>query len=111
MVVVIALLHPEFLYRASIANITQQAAFYGLIALGMVFVLSMGEVDLSVGGNFAFSAMTAALTSILHGRPGSVGAGLRGLSEQEFPCSGLPDRPSVGSVAAGSTAGTGLSGC
>ena len=60
-VVVITLLHPEFLSQASIANITQQAAFYGLIALGMVFMLSMGEIDLSVGGNFAFSAMTAAL--------------------------------------------------
>ncbi|MBA3844885.1 MAG: ABC transporter permease [Actinobacteria bacterium] len=67
MIVLIALcvfvnvFHPRFLGITSIANMSQQAAFYGLIALGMVFMLSMGEIDLSVGGNFAFSAMTAAL--------------------------------------------------
>lgn len=61
MVVVVNAVHPEFLGIQSIANLSQQAAFYGIIALGMVFMLSMGEVDLSVGGNFAFSAMVAAL--------------------------------------------------
>lgn len=58
---VIALFHPQFLSMASISNMTQQAAFYGLIAIGLVFVLSMGELDLSVAGNFAFSAMMAAI--------------------------------------------------
>jgi ribose transport system permease protein len=61
LVTVVSLFHPEFLSQASIANMMQQAAFYGLIAIGMVFVLSMGELDLSVAGNFAFSAMVAAL--------------------------------------------------
>jgi ribose transport system permease protein len=61
LVVGVSLFHPEFLSQASVANMMQQAAFYGLIAIGMVFVLSMGELDLSVAGNFAFSAMVAAL--------------------------------------------------
>jgi ribose transport system permease protein len=56
-VAVVTVFHPQFLSIASIANITQQASFFGIIALGMVFLLSMGEIDLSVGGNFAFSAM------------------------------------------------------
>jgi ribose transport system permease protein len=60
-VIVVTVFHPQFLSIASIANITQQASFYGLIALGMVFLLSMGELDLSVGGNFAFCSVTAAL--------------------------------------------------
>jgi ribose transport system permease protein len=60
-VIVVTMFHPQFLSIASIANITQQASFYGLIALGMVFLLSMGELDLSVGGNFAFCSVTAAL--------------------------------------------------
>ncbi len=60
-VVVVTAFHPQFLSMASIANITQQASFYGLIALGMVFLLSMGELDLSVGGNFAFCSVSVAL--------------------------------------------------
>lgn len=59
--VVVAAFHPQFRSIASVSNILQQAAFYGIIALGMVFVLSMGDVDLSVGGTMAFSAMACAL--------------------------------------------------
>lgn len=61
MVAVVSAFHPQFVEQASLSNMAMQAAFYGIIAVGMVFVLSMGEVDLSVAGNFAFSAMTAAL--------------------------------------------------
>lgn len=61
LVVIVTVFHPQFLSIASIANITQQASFYGILALGMVYLLSMGELDLSVGGNFALSAMSVAL--------------------------------------------------
>lgn len=61
MVAIVAVVRPQFLGIASIANITQQASFYGIIALGMVFLMSMGELDLSVGGNFAFCAMITGL--------------------------------------------------
>ncbi|MFT4229855.1 MAG: ABC transporter permease [Microbacterium sp.] len=65
LVIVVTAFHPQFLSIASIANITQQASFYGLLALGMVYLLSMGELDLSVGGNFALSAMVIAI--LVHG--------------------------------------------
>jgi ribose transport system permease protein len=61
MVAVVTFFHPQFLHIQSVSNLLQQASFYGIIALGMVFMLSMGEIDLSVGGNMAFSAMCAAL--------------------------------------------------
>jgi ribose transport system permease protein len=61
LVTIVTVFHPQFLSIASIANITQQASFFGIIALGMVFLLSMGELDLSVGGNFAFCAMVVGI--------------------------------------------------
>jgi ribose transport system permease protein len=61
LVVLVAAFHSEFVGIASISNLLQQGSFYGIIALGMVFMLSLGEVDLSVAGTFAFSAMCAAL--------------------------------------------------
>ncbi|MDT0183995.1 ABC transporter permease [Microbacterium sp. ARD31] len=60
-VIVVSVFHPQFLSIGSIANITQQASFFGIMALGMVFLMSMGELDLSVGGNFAFCAMITAM--------------------------------------------------
>lgn len=60
-VMVVAAFYPRFLSVASIANITQQASFFGIIALGMVFMLALGEIDLSVAGNYAFTAVVAAL--------------------------------------------------
>ncbi len=61
MVVFVAAFHPSFVGIASVSNLLQQASFYGIIALGMVFMLSMGEIDLSVGGNMGFSAICCAL--------------------------------------------------
>jgi ribose transport system permease protein len=61
MVVFVAAFHPDFIHIASVSNLLQQASFYGIIALGMVFMLSMGEIDLSVGGNMGFSAVCCAL--------------------------------------------------
>src|SRR5690242_15815370 len=39
----------DFLSKLNIANLTSQASFYALIALGLVFVLIIGEIDLSAG--------------------------------------------------------------
>ena len=61
MVIFVALFHPSFVKIASVSNLLQQASFYGIIALGLVFTLSMGEIDLSVGGNMGFSAVACAL--------------------------------------------------
>jgi ribose transport system permease protein len=46
-------LHPEtgeaFRSQSNLLQVARQASYYGIMAVGMVFVLSMGDVDLSVG--------------------------------------------------------------
>ena len=61
MVGVIAAFHPNFLSTRSLANLTQQASLYGVMALGMVFLLSMREIDLSVGAIYAVCIIEAAV--------------------------------------------------
>lgn len=73
MVVGTGLSHPQFWTLQSLANISQQAAFFGIISLGMVFLLAMGEVDLSVGGIYMLCSIVAA-TSIRDGLQSWAGA-------------------------------------
>jgi ribose transport system permease protein len=61
MVAVVGISHPRFLEVFSLANVGQQASFYGFMALAMVFLLAMGELDLSVGGIYVLSALVGAL--------------------------------------------------
>jgi len=53
--------HSEFLRVKSLANIAQSASAFGIIALGMVFLMAMRELDLSVGSIYSLSLTTAAL--------------------------------------------------
>jgi len=39
----------KFLRSANLLSVSRQASYYGIMAVGMVFVISMGDVDLSVG--------------------------------------------------------------
>src|SRR5437867_4303072 len=39
----------QFVRPANLLQITRQASSYGIMAVGMVLLLSMGEIDLSVG--------------------------------------------------------------
>lgn len=61
MVAFIGAFHPRFLEVFSLANVGQQASFYGLMALAMVFLLAMGELDLSVGGVYVLSTLLGAI--------------------------------------------------
>jgi ribose transport system permease protein len=61
LVTIIGVFHPNFLSLASISNIGQQSALYGMSALGMVFLLSMREIDLSVGAIYGLTITAAAL--------------------------------------------------
>lgn len=61
MVAFIGAFHPRFLEVFSLANIGQQASFYGLMALAMVFLLAMGELDLSVGGVYVLATLLGAI--------------------------------------------------
>jgi ribose transport system permease protein len=51
-----------FLTPTNLSNIVIQAAPVTVMAIGIVFVLSAGEIDLSIGSVVALSALTAAVT-------------------------------------------------
>lgn len=61
LVVIISVIHPSFLEFHSITAVLRDSAFVGLMAFGTVYLLSMQELDLSVGSIFGLSAMVCAL--------------------------------------------------
>jgi ribose transport system permease protein len=50
-----------FLTSANLLNIIRQSAVISVMAIGMTFCLSVGEIDLSIGSVLALSAITAAM--------------------------------------------------
>src|SRR5829696_6064434 len=52
---------PRFFQPENISNIIKNAAFTGVAAVGMTFVLLTGGIDLSVGSNVYLSALFAGL--------------------------------------------------
>ncbi len=76
--VVFSILRPVFLSDLNFANLLTQGAGVTVIAMGLVFVLLLGEIDLSAGFT---SGLTAAILAVLltnHGWPwyGAVAAAL-----------------------------------
>ena len=57
LVLLISAFHGNFLSRNALLNTIQSASFVAIIAYGMVFLLAMGELDLSVGGTYALSTI------------------------------------------------------
>jgi len=66
LVLVIGAFHPTFLEAAQLVDVVEQAAFVGILACGMTYLLAMRELDLSVGSNYALSIIGAA-TLMQHG--------------------------------------------
>lgn len=60
-VIIIGAFRPGFFSFNSVSNVVQKSAFYGIMALGMVFLLSMGEIDLSIGSAYAVSIAVGAV--------------------------------------------------
>jgi ribose transport system permease protein len=60
MVIIIGVARPEFLNPLNLLRLFGNTAFYGMIALAMVFLLAIREIDLSVGWMFNFSAVITA---------------------------------------------------
>jgi inositol transport system permease protein len=58
--VVFALLSPAFLSFINILNILNQTAIWGIMALGVTFVIISKGIDLSIGSVLAFSGLIAA---------------------------------------------------
>jgi ribose transport system permease protein len=50
-----------FLTSANLLNVGRQISLLGIMAVGMTFVLISGEVDLSVGSNYALSGLAAGM--------------------------------------------------
>jgi ribose transport system permease protein len=65
LVVGVGLLRPNFLQPTTLFQQLSGAAFIGILALGMVFVVVIRDIDLSVGWVFNFSAVVAAKAMVL----------------------------------------------
>ncbi|NYG55049.1 sugar ABC transporter permease [Nocardioides perillae] len=62
-------LEPVFLSSRNLEGIMQFAAPVGVISLGIVLVLLLGEIDLSVGAVSGFTAALMAVLTVNQGRP------------------------------------------
>jgi ribose transport system permease protein len=65
-----------FLTVRNLLNIVQQTTPITVMAVGTVFVLTAGEIDLSIGSIVALAALTAAVVMRTHGIFSGVAAGL-----------------------------------
>jgi len=63
--IIFATLQPRFLMPLNLFNILRQVSIYGIIAVGMTFVILIRGIDLSVGALVAMSGLCAAV--IAHG--------------------------------------------
>lgn len=66
---VFAFANDAFLSSRNLVNLTQQSVSTGIIALGIVLVLLLGEIDLSVGSLSGLSAAILAVGFVGHGWP------------------------------------------
>jgi inositol transport system permease protein len=71
LIVALALLNPHFLTVRNLLNILTEVSIFGIVAVGMTFVIVSGGVDLSVGSLLAFAAMTGALAAETAGLQGA----------------------------------------
>lgn len=76
--VVMGLLNPRFLSAVNLTNLMLQIVAIGTIAMGVVLVLLIGEIDLSVGAVSGFGAAVTAVLSVKVGWPAglAIAAGL-----------------------------------
>ncbi|WP_410626698.1 sugar ABC transporter permease [Amycolatopsis sp. cmx-8-4] len=62
-------LNPIFLSSANLGNLAVECVSVGVIALGVVCVLLVGQIDLSVGSVSGLAAAVTAVTFVNHGWP------------------------------------------
>ena len=60
LMVVFAILQPQFLTPRNLFNVMRQVSITGLLAIGMTFVILTAGIDLSVGSLLAFAGLVAA---------------------------------------------------
>ena len=61
--------NPNFLSADNLVNLSLQVSSIGVMVLGMVLVLLVGQVDLSVGAVSGLAAATVAVGSVQQGWP------------------------------------------
>ncbi len=64
MMVIIGVARPRFLNPINLFALLGNTTFLGMLAIGMVFLLAIREIDLSVGWMFNFSAVFSALLMV-----------------------------------------------
>jgi D-xylose transport system permease protein len=62
-------LNPNFLTPRNLTNLMVQIADIGTVAVGIVFVLLLGEIDLSVGSLYGLGSGVMAVLQVKHGVP------------------------------------------
>lgn len=58
---VFAIMQPRFLTTLNLLNVLRQVSIFGLLAIGMTFVILTAGIDLSVGSLLALCGLTAAI--------------------------------------------------
>jgi ribose transport system permease protein len=66
LVTIVGVHNSAFVRPGNLFDLVASNSFFGIISLATVFLLALGEIDLSVGWNFNFSAVIAALLMV-HG--------------------------------------------
>ena len=61
LVIVLTCLKPSFIQPGNLVNILKQASINGILAFGMMFVITAGGFDMSVGSTVAFTGVLAAM--------------------------------------------------
>ncbi len=64
MIVIIGVARPRFLNPINLLTILGHTTFQGMLAIGMVYLLAIREIDLSVGWIFNFSAVFSGLLMV-----------------------------------------------
>lgn len=62
-VIVFTIINPIYISALNISDIIEQSVIFGLMGIGMTFVIITGGIDLSVGSILALTAVTAAKLS------------------------------------------------
>lgn len=70
--VIFQAMNSNFLTALNLTNLMVQVAAFGTIAVGVVFVLLVGEIDLSVGAVSGFCAAVMAVLNVKYGVPAVV---------------------------------------
>jgi ribose transport system permease protein len=59
--IAIGIIHPEFFSWSQIKDVLAQSVYVAILAAGMAFLISMREIDLSVGSVFGLTLIASAL--------------------------------------------------